>query len=166
MFDLASPQGFLYALEQTLRLKPGSLLFGGVPCSFVVTWFQKWVLDMFILGVLVIKDIHYIYIYINILIVSYIYICNYIYIVSYIYIFTYIWNHSQTPCIYIPTQTCCCFRWVWISLSSSKRSMENIMGDSGRPFVVMGNLLSARFALLALVALVSGVFWMVLWKAC
>ena len=40
------------------------------------------------------------------------------------------------------------------------------MGDLGRPFVVMGNLLSARFALLAMVALVSGVFWMVLWKAC
>ena len=89
MFDLASPQGFLYALEQTLRLKPGSLLFGGVPCSFVVTWFQKWVLDMFILGVLVIKDIHYIYKYINSFIYIYIYLQLYIYSVIYIYLHIY-----------------------------------------------------------------------------
>ena len=31
--DLSTPTGFLLALKQTLRLKPGSLLFGGVPCS-------------------------------------------------------------------------------------------------------------------------------------
>ena len=37
MFDLAAPQGFLWALEQTLRLKPGALLFGGVPCSSPLT---------------------------------------------------------------------------------------------------------------------------------
>lgn len=31
--DLSSPLGFLLALKLTLRLKPGALLFGGVPCS-------------------------------------------------------------------------------------------------------------------------------------
>lgn len=33
LFDLSTPFGFLLALKQTLRLKPGALLFGGVPCS-------------------------------------------------------------------------------------------------------------------------------------
>lgn len=31
--DLLSPGGFLLAIRQTLRLKPGALLWGGVPCS-------------------------------------------------------------------------------------------------------------------------------------
>jgi hypothetical protein len=31
--DMASPLGFLLALRNTLRLKPGGLLFGGVPCN-------------------------------------------------------------------------------------------------------------------------------------
>ena len=32
--------GFLYALKQVLRLKPGSLLWGGVPCSLLV-WVSR-----------------------------------------------------------------------------------------------------------------------------
>lgn len=51
-------------------------------------------------------------------------------------------------------------RWIWISLSTSKRHLD-IMGDTSKEFVSLGNLLSARFALLCLVALVHGVFWLV-----
>ena len=31
--DLSSPMGFLLAVKNTMRLKKGGLLFGGVPCS-------------------------------------------------------------------------------------------------------------------------------------
>jgi len=31
--DLASDTGFLLALRNTLRLRPGAILWGGVPCS-------------------------------------------------------------------------------------------------------------------------------------
>lgn len=31
--DLASDTGFLLALRSTLRLRPGAILWGGVPCS-------------------------------------------------------------------------------------------------------------------------------------
>ena len=41
--------------------------------------------------------------------------------------------------------------------------MDNIMGDDRVPFVALGNLLSARFALLILVALVRKCYWMVTW---
>ena len=52
-------------------------------------------------------------------------------------------------------------RWIWISLSSTKRHID-IMGDPSSPSVAMGNLLSARFALLCLVAICcSQAFWMV-----
>lgn len=58
MFDLASPTGFLLALDHTLRLKPGSLLFGGVPCSSPPGF--KTMLAMFIyIHVLGIKDNEY-----------------------------------------------------------------------------------------------------------
>ena len=55
------------------------------------------------------------------------------------------------------------FRFVWISRSTSKRSMDNVMGDLSSPWVRLGNLLSARFALLCLVAVVAGCFWCVPW---
>lgn len=52
-------------------------------------------------------------------------------------------------------------RWIWISLSTTKRHID-IMGDPSSPSVALGNLLSARFALLCLVAICcSKAFWMV-----
>ena len=49
-------------------------------------------------------------------------------------------------------------RFVWISTATSKRHID-FKGDLNQSFVRMGNLLSQRFCLLALVASVFGAFW-------
>lgn len=75
----------------------------------------------------------------------------------------------KTPMIYIIIiiiNAALSLRWIWISRSGSKRSTDNILGDEGREFVALGNLLAARFALLALLALVMGCFWLVTWLMC
>ena len=51
-------------------------------------------------------------------------------------------------------------RFVWISTATSKRHL-NVEGDESRDFVRKGNMLSVRFVLLAFVALVHSVFWVV-----
>ncbi|CAL1126026.1 unnamed protein product [Cladocopium goreaui] len=56
-----------------------------------------------------------------------------------------------------------CASWVWISASTTKRrSREHgIFGDEGLEGVRVANCLAARFALLAMVAIVNGVWWSV-----
>ena len=118
-FDLGTPLGFIHALTQTLRLAPGSLLWGGVPCSSQLCLTQHETSKT--------------------------------------------WSTiCKSKCLYISTLPSSS-RWVWLSRSSSKRSKEDVLGDLSRPFVALGNMLSARFALLALVAVVCQCYWIVSW---
>lgn len=51
-------------------------------------------------------------------------------------------------------------RWVWISSATTKRrSSMGIFGDETVEAVAQGNLVAARFALLALVCTVFNIFW-------
>ena len=56
-------------------------------------------------------------------------------------------------------------RWIWISAHSTKRrSSLGVMGDEEVPSVALANCLAARFALLAMVCVVRGLFWCVPWQ--
>ncbi|CAK9007833.1 WD_REPEATS_REGION domain-containing protein, partial [Durusdinium trenchii] len=54
-----------------------------------------------------------------------------------------------------------CNSWVWIASSTTKRhsSEFGILGDDRIPSVSMGNCISARCALLIMVAIVRGIYW-------
>lgn len=55
-----------------------------------------------------------------------------------------------------------CSSWVWISDHSTKRrSSLGVMGDEEVPSVALTNCLAARFALLAMIAVIRGLFWCV-----
>ncbi|CAL1137169.1 unnamed protein product [Cladocopium goreaui] len=55
-----------------------------------------------------------------------------------------------------------CSSWIWISAHSTKRrSSLGVMGDEEVPSVALANCLAARFALLAMVCVVRGLFWCV-----
>ena len=55
-------------------------------------------------------------------------------------------------------------RWIWISAHSTKRrSSLGVMGDETLSGVQVANMIAARFALLAMVAVIRGCYWCVAW---
>ena len=51
--------------------------------------------------------------------------------------------------------------WVWISAGSTKRREVGVMGDETMSGVRAANCICARFALLALTAVIHGIYWCV-----
>ncbi|CAL1171061.1 unnamed protein product, partial [Cladocopium goreaui] len=55
-----------------------------------------------------------------------------------------------------------CSSWIWISAHTTKRrSSMGVMGDESVPSVAIANCLAARFALIAMVAVIQGLWWCV-----
>lgn len=54
-------------------------------------------------------------------------------------------------------------RWIWISASTTKRRELGVMGDESQFGVQQANCIAARFALLAMLAVVLGVYWSATW---
>ena len=133
LHDLTKPEGFCIALSQLLRVRRNGLLWGGNPCSRPLFFFPHRIQQT---TEVLRSDNFKIYI---------------IYIIQRCSRTCYC-NHSGTG------HLC---SWIWISASTTKRREVGVMGDETLDCVKTANCICARFALLALVAVIYGIYWCV-----
>ena len=146
LHDITSSQGFMMAIKGVLRLKPGALLWLGVPCNTILNR-----MVLFILGW---KGKH-----------TYRKICN-MYANDLVTSNMLIHDVGLNPTKdYKKKALMFKLSWIWISRSTTKRSSLSfgVMGDEQNPSVLNGNIIAARVALLIMIAIMRGVYWCDFW---